>query len=81
MWTTTASILRAAIQAALGKFSGVARKHPTFPFAHYALAICALGNEDPTWRQHAERRPGDPGTHHTDRRTGRGPRTKRMSSC
>ena len=42
-------------QAALGKFSGVARKHPTFPFAHYALAICALGNEDPTWRQHAER--------------------------
>ena len=42
-------------QAALSKFSGVARKHPTFPFAHYALAICALGNEDPTWRQHAER--------------------------
>ena len=42
-------------QAALGKFSGVARKHPTFPFAHYALAICALSNEDPTWRQHAER--------------------------
>ena len=42
-------------QAALGKFSGVARKYPTFPFAHYALAVCALGNEDPTWRQHAER--------------------------
>ena len=42
-------------QAALGKFSGVARKHPTFPFAHYALATCALSNEDPTWRQHAER--------------------------
>ena len=42
-------------QAALGKFSGVARKHPTFPFAHYALATCALSNEGPTWRQHAER--------------------------
>ena len=42
-------------QAALGKFSDVTRKHPTFPFAHYALAICALGNEDPTWRQHTER--------------------------
>ncbi len=42
-------------QAALDKFSGVARKHPTFPFAHYALAICALSNENPTWRQHAER--------------------------
>ena len=41
-------------QAALGKFSAVARTHLSFPFAHYALAICALGNEDPIWRRHAE---------------------------
>ena len=42
-------------QTAQGKFSDVATNYLVFPFTHYALAVCALGNEDPSWRQHAER--------------------------
>ena len=37
------------------QFGIVAQEHPTFPFAHYALAVChqALGNAN--WREHAHR--------------------------
>ena len=39
----------------LTKLSTVAQDSPTFPFAHYALALCAGRASDVTWRQHAGR--------------------------
>ena len=42
-------------QTSLAKFSAVAGSHPTFPFAHSALADCAFEAGDDSWRQHADR--------------------------
>ena len=42
-------------QASLAKFSAVTKSHPTFPFAHSALATCGLNAGEGTWRQHAAR--------------------------
>ena len=42
-------------QTSLAKFSAVTKSHPTFPFAHSALATCGLNAGEGTWRQHAER--------------------------
>ena len=39
----------------LTKLSAAAENFPTFPFAHYALAICAARAGDVRWRQHAGR--------------------------
>ena len=38
----------------LTKLSTVAEDFPTFPFAHYALALCAARAGDVRWRQHAD---------------------------
>ena len=37
------------------RFSNVAKKHPAFPFAHYALAVCRHMSGNPQWRVHANR--------------------------
>ena len=42
-------------QSLAGKLSAITERHPTFPFAHFWLAQCALGAGDSGWVQHAER--------------------------
>lgn len=42
-------------QVSLAKFTAVTESHPTFPFAHYALADCAYEVSDESWRLHADR--------------------------
>ena len=37
------------------QFAKVAREHPSFPFAHYALAVCQHHAGNPEWRRHANR--------------------------
>ena len=48
-------LYRRCDQTSLAKFSAVAGSHPTFPFAHSALANCAVEASADGWRQHAER--------------------------
>ena len=37
------------------RFANVTKKHPAFPFAHYALAVCQHMAGNPQWRVHANR--------------------------
>ena len=48
-------LYRRCDQTSLAKFSAVAGSHPTFPFAHSALANCAFEAGADGWRQHADR--------------------------
>ena len=39
----------------IAQFAKVAREHPSFPFAHYALAVCQRRADNSGWRCHASR--------------------------
>lgn len=40
--------------SAIDKLLAVTIEHPEFPFAHYALSVCAFHVGDDSWRRHAE---------------------------
>ena len=46
-----------------------AESHPSFPLTHDALSEGAVRAGDDAWRQHVDRRPGDPEASHSDRWT------------
>ena len=48
-------LYRRCDQTSLAKFSAVTGSYPTFPFAHSALANCALEAGADGWREHADR--------------------------
>ena len=39
----------------IAQFAKVAREHPSFPFAHWALAVCQRHAGNSEWRRHANR--------------------------
>ena len=40
--------------SAIDRFRAVTIEYPVFPFAHYALSVCAFSAGDDSWRPHAE---------------------------